>query len=168
MGINKVEFGDSTLIDLTGDTVTADTLAQGYTAHAANGDSITGTAFLADENTVDEINSKIGTTTDTGGSATTGTVMGKLNTLLSNTGGASVIKSIQWGTASVGSTAERVTITSVNTDKSMVILNGSIVDGNMGGSVYLVGFTATQIRIGNSNSSSRDSFTASWQVIEFY
>ena len=41
--INKVVFGEDTLIDLTGDTVTADKLAQGYTAHNAAGVQITGT-----------------------------------------------------------------------------------------------------------------------------
>ena len=43
MAINKVEYGDRTLIDLTGDTVTADKLYSGYTAHNAAGEQITGT-----------------------------------------------------------------------------------------------------------------------------
>lgn len=33
MGINKVVYGGKTLIDLTGDTVTADKLLEGVTAH---------------------------------------------------------------------------------------------------------------------------------------
>lgn len=41
--INKVEYGGDTLIDLTSDTVTADTLVEGYTAHTRSGASITGT-----------------------------------------------------------------------------------------------------------------------------
>lgn len=41
--VNKVQYGSSTLIDLTGDTVTAASLAQGYTAHDASGAPITGT-----------------------------------------------------------------------------------------------------------------------------
>ena len=44
MGINKVQFGNQTLIDLTSDTVTADKLMQGYTAHDRTGALITGTA----------------------------------------------------------------------------------------------------------------------------
>lgn len=40
---NKVVLGNETLIDLTGDTVTAASLAQGYTAHDASGAPITGT-----------------------------------------------------------------------------------------------------------------------------
>ena len=41
--INKVIYGGNTLIDLTGDTVTADKILLGYTAHAASGEPITGT-----------------------------------------------------------------------------------------------------------------------------
>jgi hypothetical protein len=42
MAVNKVEAFGETLIDLTGDTVTPETLAQGATAHNAAGESITG------------------------------------------------------------------------------------------------------------------------------
>lgn len=44
MGINKVQYGNTVLIDLTSDTVTADKLMQGYTAHDRTGALITGTA----------------------------------------------------------------------------------------------------------------------------
>ena len=40
---NKVVYGDQTLIDLTSDTVTADKLLSGYTAHDKSGAQITGT-----------------------------------------------------------------------------------------------------------------------------
>lgn len=43
MGVNKVVFGETTLIDLTSDTITADALLKGYTAHGADGEPITGT-----------------------------------------------------------------------------------------------------------------------------
>lgn len=43
MAANKVLFSGETVIDLTGDTVTAETLAEGYTAHGANGEQIVGT-----------------------------------------------------------------------------------------------------------------------------
>ena len=43
MAVNKVVYGSNVLIDLTGDTVTADKLAQGYTAHDKSGAAITGT-----------------------------------------------------------------------------------------------------------------------------
>ena len=42
MGVSKVEFAGNTLIDLTGDTVTPETLAEGVTAHDATGALITG------------------------------------------------------------------------------------------------------------------------------
>lgn len=42
--VNKVQFGSQTLIDLTSDTVTAEQLMQGYTAHDRTGALITGTA----------------------------------------------------------------------------------------------------------------------------
>lgn len=44
MAINKVVYGSKTLIDLTADTVTADKLASGYTAHDKSGTVITGTS----------------------------------------------------------------------------------------------------------------------------
>jgi hypothetical protein len=40
--VSKVIFGGQTLIDLTSDTVTADKLLSGYTAHGADGETITG------------------------------------------------------------------------------------------------------------------------------
>lgn len=43
MAINKVIYGGRTLIDLTGDTITADKLAEGVTAHDKSGAAITGT-----------------------------------------------------------------------------------------------------------------------------
>lgn len=43
MGINKVVYGGNTLIDLTGDTVTADKLLKGITAHGKDGEAVTGT-----------------------------------------------------------------------------------------------------------------------------
>ena len=49
MAINKVVYGTNVLIDLTADTVTADKLAQGITAHDKSGAAITGTnTFDAD------------------------------------------------------------------------------------------------------------------------
>lgn len=42
MAVNKVVYGDETLVDLTNDSVTPDTLAEGATAHDASGARITG------------------------------------------------------------------------------------------------------------------------------
>ena len=54
MGINKVQYGNTTLIDLTSDTVTADKLLQGYTAHDRSGAQITGTATQGGSVTQDQ------------------------------------------------------------------------------------------------------------------
>lgn len=49
MAINKVIYGGNVLIDLTGDTITPDKLADGVKAHDASGAQITGTStFDAD------------------------------------------------------------------------------------------------------------------------
>jgi len=45
MAVNKINYADETLIDLTEDTVTEEVLFAGYTAHKADGTIITGTAF---------------------------------------------------------------------------------------------------------------------------
>lgn len=44
MAINKVVYGNETLIDLTSDSVTPETLDEGVTAHSADGERIVGTA----------------------------------------------------------------------------------------------------------------------------
>ncbi len=43
MAVNKIVFGSETLLDLTADTISADKLASGITAHDKSGASITGT-----------------------------------------------------------------------------------------------------------------------------
>ena len=47
MGISRVDYGNNTLIDLTQDTITAEQLRVGYTAHGADGEEITGTLKTA-------------------------------------------------------------------------------------------------------------------------
>lgn len=42
MAINKVIYNNATLLDLTNDTVTSDTLLKGATAHRKDGTTITG------------------------------------------------------------------------------------------------------------------------------
>lgn len=46
MGNSKIIYGDTTLIDLTSDTVNANNLLKGATAHGANGEAITGAADM--------------------------------------------------------------------------------------------------------------------------
>lgn len=52
MAISKVVYGGRTLIDLTADTITKDKLLNGYTAHGADGEIITGECTF-DANTQD-------------------------------------------------------------------------------------------------------------------
>lgn len=89
MAINKVVYGNNTLIDLTADTVTADKILKGYKAHASSGEQIVGTStFDADTQdataTADEI--LAGETAYNKGNKVTGTmknngaVAGKITT----------------------------------------------------------------------------------------
>lgn len=52
MAVNKVIYGTTVLVDLTEDTVTADKLMQGYTAHDKSGALITGTASAGRSHTI--------------------------------------------------------------------------------------------------------------------
>ena len=57
---NKVIYGGNTLIDLTSDTITADKLAYGYTAHDKSGATITGSnTYDADTSDADAAASEI-------------------------------------------------------------------------------------------------------------
>lgn len=47
MGVSKVDFVGNTLVDLTGDSVTPETLLEGATAHNAAGDQIAGAVAVA-------------------------------------------------------------------------------------------------------------------------
>ena len=49
--VNKVEYGNQTLIDLTGDTVTPQTLLEGVTAHDKSGAPISGAVAVAPPST---------------------------------------------------------------------------------------------------------------------
>lgn len=60
MAVNKVIYGNNTLIDLTADTITAADLASGKTAHDKSGAIITGTnTYDADTSDADAIASEI-------------------------------------------------------------------------------------------------------------
>lgn len=54
MAINKVVYGEDTLIDLTEDTVKPESLLKGYTAHGAHGELINGT-FEQKENNIEVV-----------------------------------------------------------------------------------------------------------------
>lgn len=59
MAVNRVEYGDSVLMDISGDTVSGDTLLKGATAHDASGELIEGEVDLDNYYTKEETDSKI-------------------------------------------------------------------------------------------------------------
>jgi hypothetical protein len=75
--VSKVIYGGQTLIDLTNDTITADKLLSGYTAHGADGEVITGScAFDGDSSkaTAAVAEVLVGKTFAKGGQVLTGTM----------------------------------------------------------------------------------------------
>jgi len=77
MAYNKIIYGGKTLIDLTGDTVTADRLLKGATAHDMSGEGITGTCtFDSDTSNATAVVAEIlsGKTAYARGSKVTGTM----------------------------------------------------------------------------------------------
>lgn len=104
----------------------------------------------------------IGTTANTGGTTTDGTVMAKLNALLGRN--ASAVKSIQRGTFSFkGSTT--ITISPINPNKSIVILNGN-EDDEYSTDAYLSSLSETVLSL--SSYGGRTTIKGSYQVIEYY
>lgn len=77
MGASKVVYGGRTLIDLTGDNVTADKLLKGYKAHGADGEPVIGSCEF-DANTQDataqEAEILVGKTAYNKGNKITGTM----------------------------------------------------------------------------------------------
>lgn len=75
--VNKVVYGGMVLIDLTGDTVTADKVLTGYTAHDKSGETITGTCNYdvnSEDATVAVAEMLVGKTAYARGSKITGTM----------------------------------------------------------------------------------------------
>lgn len=132
---------------------------------------------------VDEIQSRIGVTADTGGSATAGSIMSKLNKIITATAsGGGGIKHIQRGIFNSSDDDKsgnyNITLSGfTNVDKMIVILNGS-----SGGyykstlytsyptiSMYVVSLTTNKL-VCKKSSIDEDfrSFYCSYQVVEFY
>ncbi len=77
MGKSKVIYGGQVLIDLTSDTVEADKLLKGYTAHGADGEPVTGTCEFdvdSSEATAKAAEILSGKTAGVGGKMVTGTM----------------------------------------------------------------------------------------------
>lgn len=129
MAISKVVYGGNTLIDLTADTVKADKVLKGYTAHGADGEGITGTCTF-DANTQDAtatdaeiLTGKIayvrGNKT-TGKMKNNGAVSGEIST---KTGKYTVPQGYHDGSGSVGIDAtEQAKLTPANIREGVTIL----------------------------------------------
>ena len=116
-----------------------------------------------------------GATGDTGGSATAGTLMAKLNKLITASSSGLKVKSVQHGFVDKGyaTNARYITINSVNTSKSILISDvGSDQGGTYGhGSIPPNLYSSTQIQQfpGNGGGVANDYFpTFNWSIIEFY
>lgn len=90
MAISKVVYGGNTLIDLTSDTLKADKLLKGYTAHGADGEPITGActydsdtqdATAADSEILAGKTAYVKGTKKTGTMKNNGAVTGKISTV---------------------------------------------------------------------------------------
>lgn len=118
--------------------------------------------------TIKEVVKKIGNTGDTGGSQTAGTVFAKENTALEilesfQNGNLPIVKSVQRGTATYNRTRLSISITTINPNKSLAILNeGSAMADN--GGIFISGLNENSLIV-DSNLGISGLF--SWQVIEF-
>lgn len=136
--INKVVYGGNTLIDLTADTVSADKLASGITAHDKSGAVITGTNTY-DSDTSDDTAAVaeilIGKTAHARGALLTGTMPNNgsvTGTITTKAGEYTVPQGYHDGSGKVGiSSTEQAKIIASNIRQGVEILG---VTGTMSGS----------------------------------
>lgn len=136
--INKVVYAGSTLIDLTGDTVSADKLASGITAHDKSGAIITGTNTF-DSDTSDDTAAVaeilIGKTAHARGVLLTGTMPNNgsvTGTISTKAGEYTIAQGYHDGSGKVGiSATEQAKIIAGNIRQGVEILG---VTGTMSGS----------------------------------
>lgn len=147
MARNKVIFYGETLIDLTADTVTADKLAEGITAHDKSGAVITGTNTYDSDTSEDtaavgEILS--GKTAHARGSLLTGTMPNRgsvTGTISTKDGVFTISQGYHDGSGSVSiASAEQAKIIATNIRDGVTILG---VEGTMSGSEDVVAQSKT-------------------------
>lgn len=138
MSYNKIIYGTKTLIDLTGDSVTADNLLSGITAHDKSGDLITGTcSYDANTSKATAMASEIlaGKTAFVKGNAVTGTMKNNgsiVGTIATKSGTYSVPIGYHDGGGKVSiATDEQNKIIASNIREGITILG---VTGSMSGS----------------------------------
>lgn len=90
--------------------------------------------YIADKATLDEVKGKIGSTTDTGGSSTAGSIFGKLNYLVSQV--SSYLSSVYNNCLKIGSTTDTGGAASAGTIMAklneVILKNGKLLDKNGG------------------------------------
>lgn len=138
MGVSKVVYGGNTLIDLTADTVTAEKMLKGYTAHGADGDVVTGTCtFDADTQDATAADAEIlkGKTAYVKGIKKTGTMPNNgavTGTISTKAGTYTVPQGYHDGSGKVGiASAEQAKLIPANIRDGVTILG---VEGTMSGS----------------------------------
>ena len=135
--VNKVVYGGTVLIDLTGDTVTADKVLTGYTAHDKSGATITGTCDYdvnSEDATVAVAEMLTGKTAYARGSKITGTMPNNgavTKTISTKTQEVSIAQGYHDGSGKVSiSSTEQAKIIPTNIRNGVTILG---VTGTMSG-----------------------------------
>lgn len=135
--VNKVVYGGTVLIDLTGDTVTADKVLTGYTAHDKSGETITGTCNYdvnSEDATVAVAEILTGKTAYARGSKITGTMPNNgavIKTISTKTQEVSIAQGYHDGSGKVSiSSTEQAKIIPTNIRDGVTILG---VTGTMSG-----------------------------------
>lgn len=135
--VNKVVYGGTVLIDLTGDTVTADKVLTGYTTHDKSGATITGTCNYdvnSEDATVAVAEMLNGKTAYARGSKITGTMPNNgavTKTISTKTEEVSIAQGYHDGSGKVSiSSTEQAKIISTNIRDGVTILG---VTGTMSG-----------------------------------